>query len=78
MKLEISRQIFEKNTSILNFVKIRTVGAELFGADGETDGQTDMTKLVVTLRSFLIARKMSLFFPTLTSVQGIKASGASD
>jgi hypothetical protein len=30
-----------KNTQIENFVKIRSVGAELFRADGETDRQTD-------------------------------------
>ena len=35
MKLEFSRQIFEKKSS--NFMKIRPVGAELFCADGRTD-----------------------------------------
>jgi len=30
-----------------NFMKIRPVGAELFHADGRTDGRTDMAKLVV-------------------------------
>jgi hypothetical protein len=30
MKLRFSLQIFEKNPQILNFVKIRPVGAELF------------------------------------------------
>jgi hypothetical protein len=34
MKLEFPRQIFEK---IVNFHKIRRVGAELFYADGQTD-----------------------------------------
>jgi hypothetical protein len=33
-------------------MKIRAVGAELFHADGQTDGQTDMTKLIVAFRSF--------------------------
>ena len=38
---------------ISNNMKIRSVGAELFDADRErerrsTDGQTDMTKLIVT------------------------------
>jgi len=32
---------FRKNTQISNFMKIRRVGAELFRADGRTDGQTD-------------------------------------
>jgi hypothetical protein len=31
-----------------NFVKIRSVGAQLL----HTDGQTDMTKLIVTFRYF--------------------------
>ena len=47
MKLEFSRQIF-KNTQILNLIKIRPMGAELFHADG----QTDMTKLTVAFRNF--------------------------
>jgi len=36
MKLELSRQNFEKYSST-NFVKIRPVGAELFHAGGRTD-----------------------------------------
>ena len=38
MKLQISRQIFEKYS--LNFVKIRLVGAEFY-ADERSDGQAD-------------------------------------
>jgi hypothetical protein len=53
MKLEFSRQIFEKNFQIWNFMKIRPVGAELFHADG----QTDMTKLIVAFRYFANAPK---------------------
>ena len=50
MKLEYSRQIFEKkNTPISNFVKIRSVGAELI----QSHRQTDMTKLVTAFRTFL-------------------------
>jgi hypothetical protein len=41
-------------------MKVRSVGAELFYADGRTDkqkergteGQTDMTKLIVAFRNF--------------------------
>jgi len=40
MKLEFPGQIFEKNTQLPNFMKIRPVGVEMFHADG----QTDMTK----------------------------------
>jgi len=36
MKIEFSRQIFEKYSK-LNFMKIRPVGNELFHADGRTD-----------------------------------------
>ena len=31
---------FSKNTQIPDFIKIRSVGAELFHADGQTDGQS--------------------------------------
>ena len=47
MKLEFSRQIFEKNTQILNFIKIRPVGAKPFRADR----QTHMTQLIVAFRN---------------------------
>ena len=40
MKLEFSGHIFE-NTQILNFMKIRLVGAELFLSDGQTERQAD-------------------------------------
>ena len=42
-----------RKTRISNFLKIRPVGAELF----HTDGRTDMTKLIVALRSFAYAPK---------------------
>jgi len=38
-------------------MKIGPVGAELFHADRQTDGQTDMTKLIVTSRYFAKAPK---------------------
>jgi hypothetical protein len=41
-------------------MKIRLMGAELFRADGETDGQTDMTKLIVVFRNFANAPKNSV------------------
>ena len=40
-----------------NFMKIRPVGAELFHADRRTDGQTDMTKIIVAFRNFVNAPK---------------------
>ena len=44
---------FSKNTQIPNFVKIRSVGVELFHADR----QTDMMKLVVSFRNIANAPK---------------------
>ena len=38
-------------------MKIRPVGAQLSHADGRTDGQTDMTKLIVAFRNFATASK---------------------
>jgi len=55
MKLEFSRQFFEKY-SIPNFIKIRPVGAELFHADR----RTEMTKLIVSFRNFANALKYPL------------------
>ena len=37
---------------ILNFTKIRLVGVELFHADMQMDGQTNISKLVVAFRYF--------------------------
>ena len=53
-KTEFSRQIF-KNKQTSNFTKIRPVGADLLHCgqtDGQTDRQTDMTKLIATFRNF--------------------------
>ena len=38
-------------------MKICPVAAELFNADRQTDGQTDMTKLIVGFRNFAKALK---------------------
>ena len=43
-----------------SFVKIRPVGAELFHADLQTEGQMDMTKLTVAFRNFANAPKIGL------------------
>ena len=50
MKLELSRQIFEKYSNI-NFRENPFSGGRVVPC-GWTDGQTDMTKLVVVFRSF--------------------------
>ena len=47
-----SRQIFQKLFGYKNFMKIRPAGAELYHADRRTDGQTDVTKLIVAFRNF--------------------------
>ena len=41
MKLEFSQHFFKKNIEILNFIKVRPVGAEVFHEDGQTDRRTD-------------------------------------
>jgi hypothetical protein len=51
MKLEFSRQIF-KSSQISNFMKIHPVVAELFQAEGHTDGQTVVTKPLVSFINF--------------------------
>jgi len=52
--------IFSKNLQIPNLIKISPLGAELFHAGGETDGQdghTDMMKLILAFRCFAKANK---------------------
>jgi Fe-S-cluster formation regulator IscX/YfhJ len=39
-------------------MKIRSEGAELFHVDRQTDGRTDMKKLIVTLNNFENLPKM--------------------
>ena len=44
---------FQVNIKVLNLMKIRPVGADLFHAvDGRTDGQTENRKLTDTFRNF--------------------------
>jgi len=50
-----------KNAQISNLVKIPTVGAGLFHAEGQRDRQTDMTNLIVTFRNYANAPKNYLF-----------------
>jgi hypothetical protein len=61
MKPEFSRHIFEKKTQILNFVKIRSMAAEVFHAYGRSDGHTVMTKLIVAFHNFEKAPKNGLY-----------------
>jgi len=55
------------NIKLTNFIKIHAVGAELFHADGRTEGQTgrqadtDMKKLIVALSNFANTLKNSTF-----------------
>jgi len=58
MKLVYFGQVFEK---LSNIMKICPVGGELFHADGLTDKQTDMTKLIVTFRNFANAPKNNYY-----------------
>jgi len=52
MKLECSRQI-SKNMQVADLMRSRSVGAEMFHADR----QTDMTELTVAFRNFTNAPK---------------------
>ena len=57
MKLEFSRQIFEKKkVQIPSFMKMRPLGDELF----HVDGQTDM-KLIVAFRNFANAPRNDIY-----------------
>jgi hypothetical protein len=60
MILVLSQQIVVKY-SISNFTKIRPMGTELYhvGRRAETDGRTDITKLMVAIRNFANERKNS-------------------
>ena len=49
--------ILSKKAQISSLIKIRPVRAELFHEYRRTDGQTDMTKLIVASRNFAHARK---------------------
>jgi len=58
---------FSKNTQIPYLAKSHPVGAELFHADertvGQTDKQTDMTKLAVAFRNFANTPEKCAFCP---------------
>jgi hypothetical protein len=59
MKLEYSRQVFEKHSNI-KFPENPSSGSRAVpcgGRDRRTDGQTDMTKLIVAFRNFVNAPK---------------------
>ena len=60
MKLQFSRQIL-KNAQMSNFIKILPLGAELFHADRQTDGQTETSKLIVAFCKFANAPKKLIF-----------------
>ena len=51
MKLEFPRHIFETKLKLSSFIKIRPVGAQLFQADGKTDGHTYITALIAGFRN---------------------------
>ena len=55
---------FSNNTQIINFMKIRPVGAEWFHADG----QTDMTKIIVAFRNFVSAPKMNCSYENIEEI----------
>ena len=58
--LEFSRQILKKNAQKQNFTPTRPVAVELFHADGQTDWQRDLKKLIFVLRNFAKAPKKEI------------------
>jgi hypothetical protein len=60
---------FKKNAQISRFLKIRSVGAELFHADKQTGRQTDMAKLIVAFRNSANATKKQPLLGTTLFVQ---------
>jgi hypothetical protein len=62
MKIDFSRQIFEKFSNI-KFHEHSSLSAELSPVDGQTDGQAGLTKLIVAFRNFAdTIRSTSLLF----------------
>jgi len=66
--------MFFEDIQILNVMKSRPVGADLFHADRPTDGLTDgctnMTKLILVLRNFASApMKTNFRWPILIRIQ---------
>ena len=45
-----------------NLMKISTVGAEVFHADGQIDGETDIIKLIIALCNFANTPKTHISF----------------
>jgi hypothetical protein len=56
MKIVFSGQIF-KNILLLNYMDVCAEGVELSHEDWQTDGRTDMNKLIVAFRNFAKAPK---------------------
>jgi hypothetical protein len=52
---------FRKNSYILNVTKVRPVETEMFHADGQMDGQTDMTQLTVAFLNFVNANNVDSY-----------------
>ena len=55
-------------------MKIPSVGAELFRADGRTDGQTDMTMLIVAFRNLANAPKVLTIHVQNVNIENRKAA----
>ena len=51
-------------------MEIRPVGAKLFHEDSQSDGRTDMMKLIVSFRYFTNASKNPLYLPTCKYIHG--------
>ena len=54
MKLEFLKRFSEK-AKIPDFMKIRPMGTQMFYADRQSDGRTNITKMIVTFCNFVNA-----------------------
>ena len=58
-----------QNTQISNFIKTSPRGAEIFNADGRTDRQTDMMKLIVAFVILQTRLKISAIYLHSSNIQ---------
>jgi hypothetical protein len=70
-ELDFFRQIL-RTTQILSVVKVHTLEAGLFRADGQTDG-SHVTKIIVPFRSFAKAPKVVLMQHVYAEPVGLMA-----
>ena len=61
---------FSKHVKISNFIEILPFGGELFHADGQADGQTYVTKLILAFPNFANVSEGLIEFEEMECLQG--------